>query len=91
LQDIYDTQTDLYGIEEFYDNYTKQNKNRNYKIYSVKFEEIFDKQDELSKLLGVGKLNVTNTSSRTNIDNRLKNIYENLINKMNSNSCIMIN
>ena len=40
----------------------KPNKNRNYKIYCVKYEDIFDKQDELSSLLGVGKLNMVNKS-----------------------------
>ena len=91
LKDIYDTGNDLYGIREFYDNYTKYNEKRNYKIYSVKYEEIFDKQDELSCILGIDKLNLVNLSTRTEIDEKLNTIYSDLIDIMNKNPFIMIN
>jgi len=91
LQDVYDSGIDLYGIREFYDNYTKYNENRNYKIFSVKYEEIFDKQDELCKMLGIDKLNLVNLSTRTKSDTRLDEIYADLIDIMNKNPFIMIN
>jgi hypothetical protein len=43
LDDVLSSREDLYKIKEFYNNYTKENKNRNYKIYCVKYEDIFDK------------------------------------------------
>lgn len=55
LEDVLSTGEDLYKIREFYDNYVKPNEKRNYKIYCVKYEDIFSKQDELSKLLNIGK------------------------------------
>ena len=91
LNDVLNTKKDLYKIREFYDNYTKPNKKRNYKIYCVKYEDIFDKQDELSQLLGIGKLNIVNNSSRKNSDKELENIYSDLITEMNKNEFIIIN
>lgn len=90
LKDVLDSKKDLYKIREFYDNYTKPNEKRNYKIYCVKYEDIFDKQDELSKLLGIGKLNMVNKSSRKNSNKKLDNIYSDLIAEMNKNEFITI-
>ena len=64
LKHVLKTKKDLYKIREFHNNYTKPNEKRNYKIYCVKYEDIFDKQDELSKLLGIGKLNIVYKSSK---------------------------
>ena len=89
LDDVLSSGEDLYKIREFYDNYIKPNKKRNYKIYCVKYEDIFDKQDELSDLLGIGKLNIVNKSSRK--DNKeLNKIYADLIDEMNKNNFIII-
>ena len=55
LSDVIERSKDLYKINEFYNNYTKPNNKRNYKIYSVKYEEIFNKQNYLSKVLGIGR------------------------------------
>lgn len=90
LDDVINTGRDLFKIREFYDNYTKPNKNRNYKIYCVKYEDIFDKQDELSKILGVGKLNLVNISSRKKSNTELNDIYSNLIDEISKNDFIMI-
>ena len=95
LNDVINKSEDLYGINEFYNNYTQSNKNRNYKIYSVKYEQLFDKQDELSKLLGIGPLNLVKKETTRQIDNKiiiqLYKIYKDLINKMKMNKFIIIN
>ena len=91
LEDVLNTGKDLYNIRGFYDNYTKPNMNRNYKIYSVKYEDIFDKQDELSELLGIGKLNLVNKSERKQSDNKLDIIYSDLIDEMNKKKFITMN
>ena len=91
IQDVLNTEKDLYGINEFYNNYTEYNENRNYKIYSVKYEEIFDKQDELSEILGIGKLNLVNKSNRKDSNKQLDKIYKDLIDKMNKNNFVVIN
>ena len=39
-------------------------------IYSIKYEEIFNKQDELSTLFGIGKFNLVNASKRTTSDKK---------------------
>jgi len=90
LNDVLTTEKDLYKIKEFYDNYTKINKNRNYKIYCIKYEDIFNKQNELSNLLNIGELNLVNKSSRKVPFSKLNIIYEDLINIMNKNKFIMI-
>jgi hypothetical protein len=90
LDDILSSGKDLYKIREFYDNYIKPNKKRNYKIYCVKYEDIFDKQDDLSNLLRIGKLNMVNKSSRNDSNEKLDKIYDDLINEMNKNEFIII-
>lgn len=91
LDDVLSSGEDLYKVREFYDNYMKPNPNRNYKIYCIKYEDIFDKQNELSKLFGIGKLNLVNKSSRKDSNNKLDQIYSDLIDEMNKNDFIIIN
>ena len=92
LNDVLDSGKDLYGIKDFYNNYMKKNENRNYKIICVKYEDIFDKQDELSNLLGIGKLNLVNKSKRKQIsEKKLDTIYADLIEEMNKNDSIIVN
>jgi hypothetical protein len=91
LEDVISSGEDLYKIKEFYDNYMIPNTKRNYKIYCVKYEELFDKQDELSKLLGIGKLDLVNKSSRIKSHPELDIIYSDLIDEMNKNDFIIIN
>jgi len=90
LEDVLTTGEDLYKIREFYDNYVKPNEKRNYKIYCVKYEDIFNKQDELSNLLEIGKLNIVNESTRKNGNEKLDKIYADLISEMNKNNFIII-
>ena len=90
LKDVLSSGKDLYNVREFYDNYTKPNKNRNYKIYSIKYEEIFDRQYEISILFGIGILNMVNKSLKKNSNEKLNHIYSDLITEMNNNSFIMI-
>lgn len=91
LDDVLSSCEDLYKLREFYDNYMKPNKNRNYKIYCVKYEDIFDKQDELSRVLEVGKLYMVNQSTRKDSNEILDKIYSDLIEEMNNNDFIIIN
>lgn len=84
--------SDKFEIIDFYNNYTTENPNRNYKIHCVKYEEIFDKQDELSALLGIGPLGLVKKETKRPIDSEkekaLMKIYGELINKMNANPFI---
>jgi len=90
LDQVLSSKKDLYKIREFYDNYVKVNKNRNYKIYCIKYEDIFDKQDELSNLFGIGKLNLVNKSKRKESNEELDQIYADLIDEMRRNDFIVI-
>ena len=90
LDEVIKSGKDLYKLREFHNNYIKKNKNRNYKIYCVKYEDIFDKQDNLSELLKVGKLNIENTSKRKNSNKDLDKIYADLIKEMEENEFITI-
>jgi hypothetical protein len=89
LQEVLNKEKDLYKIKEFYNNYTTPNDKRNYKIIAVKYEDLFDKQDELSELLGIDKLNLVNKSTRKNTRPKLNKIYKDLIETMNKNPFIM--
>jgi hypothetical protein len=97
INEVITRENDLFGISEFYSNYTTKNKDRNYKIYCVKYEDIFEKQHELSKILGVGKLSlVKKETNRINTVNgkerfeKLTEIYKNLIKQMDNNDFIHI-
>jgi hypothetical protein len=92
IDEVIKTSKDLYGIEEFYNNYTRPG-NRNYKIYSIKYEDIFDKQDELSNLLGIDVLGLEkNETERIHKDyDKLLEIYKDLIETMKKNDFIMVN
>jgi len=94
LNDVINEKKDLYGISDFYENYTTK-KNRNYKIYCVKYEELFDKQNQLSELLGIGKLNLVKNETNRKIEiskyyNKLYKIYKKLIKKIKKNDFIFI-
>jgi hypothetical protein len=56
LDDIVRDGEDHMGFGEFFHNYTTPNPERNYKIICVKYEDIFERQGELAKVLGVGDL-----------------------------------
>lgn len=90
LDDVLKSQKDLYKIKEFYNNYTKPNIKRNYKIYNIKYEDIFEKQNELCRILGIEKLDLVNTSKRKIDNDKLIDIYSDLIDEMNNNDFIFI-
>ena len=94
IPDLCHQKKDLYKINEFYNNYTTVNSKRNYKIICVKYELIFKKQNKLSKLLGIGPLNLEKIETKRNypvkIKKKLELIYKNLNLKMKKNKFIKI-
>lgn len=94
LNDVLEQEADLYGLKEFYENYTHPQNNRNYKIISVKYDDIFDNQHQLSKLLDIGPLNLTKRESNRKYDEKtniiLNKIYKDLIETMDKNDPIII-
>jgi len=66
IADVIKQKRDLYGLKEFYVNYTTKDPNRNYTIYCVKYEELFERQDELSAVLGIEKLNLVKHENDNN-------------------------
>jgi len=94
IDQVINTGKDLYKIREFYNNYTQTNINRNYKIYSVKYEELFDNQDKLSDILGIGPLDMVKRETLRDLDKdkmiKLNIIYNDLIKIMDFNDFIKI-
>jgi hypothetical protein len=84
---------DLYQLQQFYDNYTKPVP-RNYDVYCVKYEAIFERQAELSSVLDIGPLNlVKRESNRGEMEAKhmqLYNIYNDLIQQMAKNDFVFI-
>lgn len=92
--DVLKSKKDLYGLEEFFDNYTISKK-RNYKIYCVKYEMLFNNIHILNKVLGIPdkkELYPTKQERRKKYDylNDLYQIYASLIIKMNKMKFIEI-
>lgn len=97
LDDVLDSKEDLYGVEEFFDNWTRPNPNRNYKIICIKYSDIFDKQEELMKTLGITPheehvltMKETEREYPENELNILYKIYQPLIEKMKTKEFIEI-
>lgn len=85
---------DLYGLEEFFDNYTIPKK-RNYSIYCVKYEQFFNNISLFNKTLDIPDIKELYPKKNERIKNftfvkELTIIYYNLINKMNSMAFIKI-
>jgi hypothetical protein len=96
LEDVVKTKKDLYGIETFFDNYTTRNINRNYKIYCVKYEDLFENIEELNRVLNIrcDKSMYPTKTVREKPElpekNDLENIYSNLKQKMERRPFISI-
>jgi hypothetical protein len=89
LEQVIDNRKDLYGIENFFDNYTSRNVNRNYKIYCIKYEDLFTNIEELNRVLNIRCNNksiypteVVRLKPELEDKEALDNIYKNLKNKM---------
>lgn len=86
LGDIINSKQDLYGLEEFYDNYTIPKK-RNYQIYCIKYEYFFYNIEVFNKVLGIPNIRslypikAERTKTLTYLK-ELRAIYYNLIMKM---------
>lgn len=94
LKNVINTNRDLYGIQEFFNNYTST-RNRNYNIYCVKYEDFFDNIEKFNETLNIPNVKelyptkFENTKNMTYF-NELFNIYKNLIDKMNNMDFITI-
>jgi hypothetical protein len=88
LQQVIESQKDLYGIEHFFDNYTNNNIERNYKIYCVKYEDLFSNMEEFNRVLNIRDnkslypIEKTRTKPLTKEIMLLQPIYANLYKKM---------
>lgn len=84
--DVIEQKKDLYELEEFFDNYTNPNEERNYKITCINYHKLFDNQDELAKHLGVGSLNLVKRERPHEQRDYaiLSEIYASLNNKINN-------
>jgi uncharacterized protein YlbG (UPF0298 family) len=94
LNDILESKKDLYGIQEFYENYTKPNPKRNYQIYCIKYEDLFQNSSTISRILGVGPLLLhekTTNKNKNDIETKLEEIYKNVIDDMNKKKFLFIN
>jgi hypothetical protein len=89
LDDVLKSGKDLYKVTDFYNSYTRANSKRKYKIYAIKYEDIFEKQRELSERLGIGPLNMSNLSKRKEGNKDLEVVYRQLIQTMENNEFIM--
>lgn len=58
FEDVIEQKKDLYELENFFDNYTNPKEERDYKITCINYHKLFDNQNEISKHLGVGQLNL---------------------------------
>ena len=95
LNDVLEQKKDLYGIEEFFDNHIEPNENRNYRIYCVKYSDLFDKIEELNGVFGLENIKEKypvkkeRKHKKTN-DVVLEKIYKNLNEKIDEMPFIKI-
>lgn len=94
LGDIINFKKDLYGLEDFFDNYTIP-KDRNYKIYCIKYEDFFTNISLINKILEIPDIpNLypikQERRKKYTFVKELIVIYSSLINKMNKMRLIEI-
>ena len=96
IQDVANTQKDLYGIENFFDNYTV--KKKNYDIICIKYEDFFDNIEQLNKLLHIEnkpelypKKRESTYEKKEKFRAKLEKVYQKLINRMENHDSIFIN
>jgi hypothetical protein len=91
LEQMVSTSEDMYGIQEFYRNYTTC-ASRNYNICCVKYENLFKHQDQLSEWLGIGPLNLTMVEHKHESihTGKLEDIYSDLSSQMKKNDPLFI-
>ena len=85
--DVINSRRDLYGLEEFFDNYTVPKK-RNYDIYCVKYELFWNNVGLFNHIIGIPDIKELypmkyETPKKLSYVNELSFIYSSLINKMN--------
>ena len=94
LSDVLMSKKDLYGIENFFDNYTIPT-NRNYIIYCIKYEQLFNNFNLFNKVLGIPDIpqlypKKIETKKKYVYLKELYNIYYPLILKMNNMNFINV-
>lgn len=91
--DVITQKKDLYGLEEFFDNYTTPDPERNYKIVCIKYEAMFSDIEKVNEALGIPTvkeyLPKKSERNRTQYE-ELKTIYKNLNDKMDKMDLITI-
>ena len=92
--DVLKSRADLYGLEDFFDNYTVPKK-RNYDIYCVKYELFWKNIGLFNQVIGIPDIKELypiryERPKRLSYVNELSYIYGSLINKMNRMTFIEI-
>jgi hypothetical protein len=87
LKDVVEHRQDLYRLEEFFDNYTRQNPNRNYEIIPLEYNQVFDDFPAFNKLLDLPNDESLfpvkkETKREPYYEPELREVYKSLINKM---------
>jgi hypothetical protein len=89
LDQVVNSKQDLYGIESFFDNYTNTTTPRNYKIYCIKYEELFKNIPAFNQMFNIqcskDLYPIEKTTSKSlspAVEKTLQDIYGNLMKKM---------
>jgi hypothetical protein len=85
--DFLKSDKDLFGLEEFYDNYVNCKINKNYDIYCIKYEDFFQNIEKFNETFGLKNTNypicIENPKSMSKYEEKqLEKIYYNLKQKM---------
>lgn len=96
IQYICDSKKDLYNLKTFYNNYM-YNLTKEYPIYAIKYEELFEKIHDIDKLFGINENRhhtldekVEKKQSNDLTGKKLDDIYKELIHDMNQHDFITI-
>jgi hypothetical protein len=94
LHDVLTSGRDLYQLEEFFDHYTVP-RARNYPIYCVKYEMLFEQLSLLNRMLGIPDIPslYPRKIERPKVYNYVKElsvIYRSLIYKMNARPFVQV-
>jgi hypothetical protein len=95
ISDVISSKKDLYGVEEFFDNYINNNQ-KNYKTYCVKYEDFWDNISTFNEKLGIPDnkdlypVKVETEKDDSDETTVLYEIYDSMIQKMETMPFIYI-
>lgn len=96
LEKLLETKKDVFEIEDFYNNWTTPDTKRNYKIYAIKYESMFESIGIIADTIGIKRSKHSMSKRETQRPNfemyrsQVREIYKDFIEKLDRQPVIQV-